>query len=120
MKVKKMNVESYPLSLDNPKAVMNITYLWCNDGWCYVPELKQRRKYVLENLNVIDVAIEPYTGVIPLFQNSEKVCLTVFHWKGEQIAKVWSEKTDFSCDLFVEIDSTQSKNKKLRGHQLVQ
>ena len=117
MKVKKMSPESYPLSLDNPKQIIDVTYMWCNDGWCYVPHLKQRRKYTLEEHGIIDVSIESYDGVMPMFQHSEEVQLTVFQWKEGQIAKVWSEKTDFSCDLFVELDSIPSKNKKTRGRQ---
>lgn len=121
MKVKKMTLESYPFTLDSPKQVLDVTYLWANDGWCYVPEMKQRRKYILEDAGVIDVQIEDYYGVMPMSLHEEAVVLTVYSQrKEEKTAKVWSEKTDFSCDLFVEIDPIQNTRKKRLVRQPVQ
>ena len=121
MKVKKITPDVYPFGLDNPKQVLHLTYLWGNDGWCYVPELKQRRRYKLEELGVIDLQIEDYVGVMPTILHEEAVLMTVYSQTKEgKMPRVWSEKTEFSCDLFLEIDSIQSNHKKTRGRQHAQ
>ena len=65
----RVNQEHYQLNFKAPKT---ITFLWCSDGMCYIPELKQRRSYFLQQ-GLLKVEIQPWEGVLPQVESSEQV-----------------------------------------------
>lgn len=73
-----------------------VAFLWASDGWCYVPELFQRRKYTLLDDKKIEFVCEKWEGIIPLFQSYEIVKLTTYS------SSAWKEETKDGSDIFVE------------------
>lgn len=52
--------------------VKQITRVWANDGWCYIPELKQRQQFFDTEKGVF-LNIENYDGIIPFPLYSESL-----------------------------------------------
>ncbi len=112
MHIKRIRPESYPFDLTVIQS-KDVTNLWSDDGWCYVPELQVRRKYrMMYEDDVFDVAEEPWNGVTPLSEYSEQVIWTLY----SQSPRVWGEKGQGFSELYVETSQTQSKSKKTRAH----
>ncbi len=114
MKVQRLDPQSYPLTLEPKGDAVRMFYFWCNDGWCYIPEIKIRRKFILEKLNQFEVSQESWSGAIPMYEHYESVLVTVY----SDSPQIWKEQTDYSSELFVEATESQSKNKKLHDHQV--
>lgn len=115
MLVKKLTLESYPFDLGNSIENKKLTYLWCNDGWCYVPELKLRQMFILQD-PLIEIRKEHWTGAIPLPLQVEEVTRVVYC----QSPMVWMETVEGVSEIFSETAPTQSKSKKTRDRQPVQ
>ena len=114
MLIQRMDPESYPFDLTNPIKTEDVTYLWCNDGWCYIPELNIRQKFiVMKDSNFLTLIEEPWEGVLPVPLNLEKVARSLF----SEATRVWLEKSSYFSELYVEQPAIQSKNKKSRDRQ---
>jgi hypothetical protein len=100
--------------LTSPKEVKEVTYIWSSDGWCYIPEVKMRQRFLTTNDSESLILIEEsWEGVIPLPQNLEKVTRYLL---SEQ-PRCWMEENQYFSEIYVEQTTTQSKNKKSRDHQ---
>lgn len=115
MLVRKVAPESYPFDLGTPIEKKELTYLWCNDGWCYIPDLQIRQKFILTD-SLIELQQEPWQGVIPLPLQTEAVTRVVYC----QSPMVWMETSQGVSEIFSEIVPTQSKSKKTRDRQPAQ
>jgi len=116
MQITRMRMESYPFEL-NQIQERDVTNIWADDGWCYVPELKIRRKFrMMYESDVFDMQEETWAGVIPLSEYSESVSWTLY----SQSPRVWKERGQGFCELYVETSQTQSKSKKTHAHQPAQ
>ena len=112
MIIKRVTPKSYPLDFDNVKQVSNVTFIWASDGWCYIPELKKRRRYILTDDNDIMMLVEePWEGIVPPPLSLEKVKLSLF---SESFPQVWMEESGAFSELYVEQTTIQNKNKKPR------
>jgi hypothetical protein len=89
-----------------------VTFLWANDGWCYVPELKQRRKYILSKDGNIEMLIQLWHYVIPKVENVEQVTQMVL----ERNPLVWKEQVGDSCEIYEEVHQTQTERTKTHAH----
>lgn len=106
MKLQRVNPESYPLTL-NLKETIIAMYFWSSDGWCYIPDLSVRRKYIVEGLyfNLIE---EKWQGLIPVSEYSELVEVSVY----SEFPRIWKEESEDFSELYVETTEIQSKSKK--------
>lgn len=113
MKVQRMPPESYPLTLVL-KNSLHIMYFWCSDGWCYIPEIEIRRKYIAnESPSHFELIEEKWGGLIPVSEYSELVELSIY----ENYPRIWKEESEDFCELYVETKEIPNKNKKYRDHQ---
>lgn len=113
MKVQRTNPESYPLTL-NLKESTVLMYYWCSDGWCYIPDLNIRRKYmVLDKDCFFDIIEEKWEGLMPVSEYSELVELSIY----SEYPRIWKESSEDFSELYVETTETQSKNKKYHDHR---
>jgi hypothetical protein len=103
--------KSSQYALMTPKEMNEVTFLWANDGWCYIPELKQRRKYVLNNDGIVEVLVQVWAYAIPLPQHVEKVTQSVL----QETPRVLQEQTEHSCELYEEVPETQTAHTKTHG-----
>lgn len=115
MLIQKMVPESYPFDLGTPIETKKLKYIWCNDGWCYIPEIKQRHKHLLRE-SQIELQQEPWEGVIPLPLHVEEVTRVTYC----QAPQVWKEQIGEFCELYVEQITNQSNHKKTRARQAAQ
>ncbi len=114
MLIKRIAKHSYPFELTNPQEEQEVTYMWASDGWCYIPELKTRQKFLVTDVHDQFMLMEePWEGLIPLPENSEKVTRCLL----SATPRVWLEENQYFSDVYVEQTSTQSKNKKSRARQ---
>lgn len=108
-----MTVDSYPLTLETPLEISNVTYLWCNDGWCYIPEMKLRKKYFMACNLQLNIVEESWDGIIQVPEYSEQVEISVY----SQSPRIWKETIENLSELYVESKEIQTKNKKSRARQ---
>ena len=88
MEYKKLSIST----LSKPIESKKVTFIWSNDGWCYIPELKLRQKFS-ETL----FTQEEWDGVIAMPEYIETVNRHVYSvsplvWreKGSQFDEVYS------------------------------
>jgi hypothetical protein len=72
--------------LTNPIESKNVTLIWANDGWCYIPQLKTRQRFTETHY-----ISEDWTGVIAMPEYIEEVTW-VLHSKEPRI---WQENEEF-------------------------
>lgn len=112
MRIQRKNPESCPLTL-TLKQTSIMAYYWCSDGWCYIPEISTRRKYLLVDSD-FELIEENWQGLIPVSEYSELVEVSVY----SDYPRIWKESSSDFSELYVETIETQSKNKKYRDHQV--
>ena len=82
-----MNFTRRALSNDKIIQQKNITRIWGNDGWCYIPELRIRQKF-----NTLYV-YEKRDGVFAMPEYVDKV-----EWKLlSHNPRTWAEGNDVFC-----------------------
>jgi len=87
---KKLNPGNLPKALKSMKT----SFVWGNDGWCYIPELEIRQRFT-ETL----FFIEEWTGIVPMPCHFETLEYTIYSekprmWKeGEDVFTLASPKT---------------------------
>lgn len=72
-----------------------ITRMWAHDGWCYIPELKVRQKFLTVNgSSEIEFLSESWVGIIPKPE----------HWESLSYLResplAWVECGYWGCDRF--------------------
>jgi hypothetical protein len=76
-----------------------ITRIWAHDGWCYIPELKQRQKFfITDDPQVFRMEIESWTGIIPMSEHSEELK----YCQISQTPLVWQEEAPWGSELYEE------------------
>ena len=86
----------------NFKSSKTFAFLWGSDGMCYIPELKQRRSYFLQQ-GLLKVEIQPWEGVLPSIEHSERVEVLQ-----SEKPLAFREKFLHYDDLYVEKDPSHS------------
>ena len=88
MEYKKLSIST----LSKPIESKKVTFIWSNDGWCYIPELKLRQKFSETRFTQ-----EEWDGVIAMPEYIETVNRYVYSvsplvWreKGSQFDEVYS------------------------------
>jgi hypothetical protein len=69
----------------------NVTLLWCDDGWCYIPALKLRQKFTETKY-----FHEKWDGVIATPLYIEDITWTLFSEK----PRAWSETSDQFSEFY--------------------
>ena len=77
---------------------IQITRIWAQDGWCYIPELKQRQRFFLNEETTLKLETETWTGVLPLAESVESLSYLLFSQK----PLVWAEKSSWGVELYEE------------------
>ena len=111
-----MTPESYPLDLKSYSKSKIVHYIWSHDGWCYVPQLQRRQKYLAHKNGTMEIQVEPWFGVIPMWEHLEDVELYLF----SQEPLLWAERIGVSYEIFLETKTSQSKSKKTHDHPPVE
>ncbi len=102
MKLRRIQKQSFTST--KPLETKHVTYIWCNDGWCYVPELKQRKiYYTCKEKDQLSVEVSSWEGVIPLAEYVESIKMTVY----SNSPMLWKEETEDFCEIYEEISSNQ-------------
>ena len=53
---------------------VDITRVWGNDGWCYIPELRVRQRFSASlHPHLLAFKSEPWSGAMPLAVHQEQV-----------------------------------------------
>lgn len=97
MKVKRMSPHSYK-NLKNllPLEIKDLTILWCDDGWSYIPARYVRFRYIHSNETYEEVS---WTGAIPArVEYEEHIKWTLY----SNSPKIWKEEAKEYSELFVE------------------
>jgi hypothetical protein len=68
-----------------PIESKNVTLIWANDGWCYVPQLKMRRRFTETHYTE-----EIWSGIIGMPQHIETTCWALY----SKAPLVWSENDE--------------------------
>ena len=89
-----------------PVQSLMITRVWASDGWCYIPEMKQRQKFFEYTGPIYKMEKEEWHGVIPSSQHSEQVMYSLH----SSVPLVWSEQSAWGCETFEEQVSIQNKS----------
>jgi len=98
-------VEQSTLILKKPIESKNVTLIWSNDGWCYIPQLKIRQKFT-----ETQYYREDWHGVIAMPEYIEQVNWILY----SKEPLTWQENEDF----FSQKVSTQKVNKNMRRPQV--
>lgn len=99
MKIEKTNLRP----IIRPLTVKNITLLWCDDGWTYIPTLKIRRKFTQSSF--LTYTEEPWDTSVPANVLYKE---TVIHTTYSASPKIWTEHLESTdpmgfIDCFKEI-----------------
>jgi len=76
-----------------------ITRVWAIDGWCYIPQLKERQKFLGHSSHEYEFIREPWDGIIPKCKHIEE--LIEYHVITQNPLS-WGEKTPWSHERFSE------------------
>jgi len=100
MKVRQINQKLQKLPLPKVLETKEVSVLWCDDGWAYIPQKGIRRKFSKEddNSDLMDYVEEKWPGLVPArIYYDEKVMYTTFVGK----SNMWMESTFDYKELFV-------------------
>ena len=89
-----------------------VTFLWANDGWCYIPEIKQRRKYLLSNEGAVEILMQLWPYAIPKIEHTEHVTQKVLQEK----PLILQEQVGDSSELYEESIRVQTENKNKKNY----
>ena len=89
-----------------PLKSIEVTLLWGNDGWCYIPELSVRQKFTETTY-----FSEKWTGILPLPLHIEEVLWTIY----SESPLVWGQKSQQLEEIF---ETKKKDNNKLHTHLL--
>ena len=90
------------------KNNIQITRIWANDGWCYIPELQLRQKFlVVDTPSEFELLSEPWQGIIPKPEHWEQLN----YYPKSQFPLVWEEMGPWGREKYEE--SIQSTNRSV-------
>jgi hypothetical protein len=71
--------------------------VWSGDGWCYIPELKIRQKFLVTNeRDMFEFVSESLKGVIPKPEHYE----LLMYYPVSQSPLAWEESGVWGCDKY--------------------
>ena len=77
------------------KTGTKITRIWAHDGWCYIPELQVRQKFLtIPNKREMEFLSESWVGIIPKPEHSESLT----YYRESPLA--WEECGYWGCDRY--------------------
>jgi hypothetical protein len=98
-----MEYERSTSILTKPIESKNVTLIWANDGWCYIPQLKLRQRFTETHYTH-----QEWAGVIAMPEYIEQVTWSL-HSKDPRI---WQEN-----DELYSLKSSNQKVHKNKKHQ---
>lgn len=72
-------------TLPKPLKTLKASFVWGNDGWCYIPQLKIRQKFTETKF-----FIEEWSGIVPMPCHFETLDFTLYSEK----PRMWKEGQD--------------------------
>jgi len=90
-----------------PIESKNVTLIWANDGWCYIPELKIRQRFTETHYTS-----EEWVGVIAMPENIEQITWAL-HSKEP---RVWQENEEI-YSLKESIQKVHKNKQHPRAHR---
>jgi hypothetical protein len=93
---------------------MLVTRIWANDGWCYIPEMKERQRFFHIKDGYIEFESQQWTGVIPTALSSELV--TYFLYSNSPLS--WAEQGKWGYEAYEQIDAIPH-NRNQESHFLL-
>jgi hypothetical protein len=76
-----------------------ITRVWGNDGWCYIPELRVRQRFsATTDSQTLEFTSETWDGVIPIPQYQEQVTYSLLSAKPLS----WQEQGTWGSERYAE------------------
>jgi len=96
MKIKRMAPQSYTKPLPKALDSKEVSILWCNDGWSYIPARYVRFRYSHETQIYEEVC---WSGSIPAKVEYEEQIKWILYSKSPRI---WQENGPGYSELFVE------------------
>lgn len=89
---------------EKAKNIQDVTMLWCEDGWTYIPELKIRRQYFAIEKNV-KMEQESWVGTIPMPLHTEYVKISTYS------PQCWRETSEDLDEMFLLSPTKQNTSK---------
>ena len=90
--------------VSSSKTSSQITRIWGQDGWCYIPELSQRQRFSVVG-EFLEMEQEIWRGVIPMPEHQESLGYTV---RAVQ-PLIWQEGGQGWAELYEEVVPTHNK-----------
>ena len=90
--------------VSSSKSSSQITRIWAQDGWCYIPELSQRQRFSVVG-EFLEMEQEIWRGVIPMPEHRESLGYNV---RGLQ-PLTWQEEGPGWAELYEEVVPNHSK-----------
>ena len=90
--------------VSSSKSSSQITRIWAQDGWCYIPELSQRQRFSVVG-EFLEMEHEIWRGVIPMPEYQEAIQYCVY---GQQ-PLTWQEGGQGWTELYEEVVPNHSK-----------
>ena len=98
MKIKRSQVSS------SKKLTTQITRIWAQDGWCYIPELSQRHRFFAKD-DCLEFDCERWHGIIPMPEHRETLHYSVHALQ----PLIWQEEGQGWSELYEEVVPNHSK-----------
>jgi hypothetical protein len=86
----RMEYTRQKLSTSASNESKKITLIWANDGWCYVPQLKMRRRFTETHYTQ-----EDWNGIIAIPQHIETIEWVLY----SKAPLVWSENNEIFSEV---------------------
>ena len=90
--------------VSSSKSSSQITRIWAQDGWCYIPELSKRQRFSVVG-EFLEMEQEAWRGVIPFPEHQESLGYTV----RAQQPLTWQEEGPGWTELYEEAVPNHSK-----------
>jgi len=89
-----------------PIESKEVTLIWANDGWCYIPELRIRQKFTEKYYYN-----EDWSGVIALPEYIENITWVLY----SKEPRVWQEKGAQYNEIYSTKSQRRSNNSSVPG-----
>ena len=86
-----------------PLKSIHVTLLWCNDGWCYIPELSLRQKFTETT-----IFSEKWTGVFGLPIHVEEVDWIIY----SESPLIWGQKSEVFAEEIFETTKRETRGSR--------
>lgn len=77
---------------------ITITRVWAHDGWCYIPELSKRERFLHVENDVFKVETEVWPGIVPPPKHTEVLKYSLLL----ESPLLWEESGPWGCERYEE------------------